>query len=404
MEPEKAATEGARASSGGGEGGADGSPGGGDLDRLSALPDSLLHTIMSYLKARQAVQTCLLSTRWRHLWHSMPCLDVDHDEFRTAASAPSNHHPPAANPDYSDSDLGSYDEDSDDNNDDSSVNDREWDDFEDFAENLMHRCNIAQLETLRLHVNRSRAPRFADKLAGGWLRRAMKYCTPDPPRQREGMSHGSWLMKRMYLCNVALDNRFSNHLLSVCLLLEDLELDDCSCEIRSISSHSLKTLVLKNCRFRILSEITSPTLKRLVISGGTNSDDYVLGSKQQQRRRPATARASVPAFGGWEGGGAAPDYSLDFTKIRAARMQQRQRKALSWSSFVGNATANGVAAAPGAGDEGDEEKHQWSSTASERDDDGERRRRHRPRHRRVRSDAGDRDDREPIRPPPKYLS
>nr|CAB3490234.1 unnamed protein product [Digitaria exilis] len=397
MEHEEAATEGARASSGGGEGGADGSPGGGDLDRLSALPDSLLHTIMSYLKARQAVQTCLLSTRWRHLWHPMPCLDVDHDEFRAAASAPSNHHPPAANPDYSDSDLDSYDEDSDDNNDDSSVNDREWDDFEDFAENLMHRCNIAQLETLRLHVNRSRAPRFADKLAGGWLRRAMKYCTPDPPRQREGMSHGSWLMKRMYLCNVALDNRFSNHLLSVCLLLEDLELDDCSCEIRSISSHSLKTLVLKNCRFRILSEITSPTLKRLVISGGTNSDDYVLGNKQpqQQRRRAATARASVPAFGGWEGGGAAPDYSLDFTKIRAARMQQRQRKALSWSSFVGNATANGGAAAE------DEDKHQWSSAASDADDERDRRRRHRPRHRRVRSDVADRDDREPIQPPPK---
>ncbi|CAN6363323.1 unnamed protein product [Urochloa humidicola] len=57
--------------------------GGGDPDRLSALPDSLLHAIMSNLKARQTVQTCVLGRRWRHLWRSVPCLDVDHDEFRT---------------------------------------------------------------------------------------------------------------------------------------------------------------------------------------------------------------------------------------------------------------------------------------------------------------------------------
>ncbi|XP_025828334.1 uncharacterized protein LOC112903307 isoform X3 [Panicum hallii] len=116
--------------------------------------------------------------------------------------------------------------------------------------------------------------------------------------------------------------------------------------------------------------------------------------KQQQRRPP---RASVPAFGGWEGGGGAapPDYSLDFTKIRAARMQRRT-KALSWSSFVGNAAA--AAEAPGGGDE--ERHHQWSSAASEGDDDHrERRRRRRPRHRRLRSDAADQtDDRQPIRP------
>ena len=110
----------------------------------------------------------------------------------------------------------------------------------------------------------------------------------------------------------------------------------------------------------------------------------------------------MPAFGGWEGGGggAPPDYSLDFTKIRAARMQRRT-KALSWSSFVRNAAA--VEAAPGGG--GEEERHhqQWSSAASEGDDDDDRerrrRRRTRHRHRRLRSDATDQsDDREPIRP------
>ncbi|CAN6381683.1 unnamed protein product [Urochloa humidicola] len=129
MEVEEAAAERAPASGGGG-----------DPDRLSALPDSLLHAIMSNLKARQTVQTCVLGRRWRHLWRSVPCLDVDHDEFRTTATtaAPNNNNP-AANHGYSDSDIDSYDsdEDNDINNDD-----REWEDFEDFAENLMHRCNM----------------------------------------------------------------------------------------------------------------------------------------------------------------------------------------------------------------------------------------------------------------------
>ncbi|PUZ45438.1 hypothetical protein GQ55_8G223600 [Panicum hallii var. hallii] len=261
MEVEEAATE--RGSSGG------------DADRLSALPDSLLHAVMSFLKARQAVQTCVLSARWRHLWRSVPCLDVDHDEFRTAvASAPSNH--PATVHDYSDSDIDSYDDSEDDNDDSNDNSEREWEDFEDFAENLMHRCNVAQLDSLRLRVSRGRAPNFADRQAGGWLRRAMKYCTPDPPRQREGLSSSSWRLKRLYLCNVALDNRFAKHVSSVCLSLEDLELEDCACGIHSITSRSLKNLVLKNCRWQYLSEIASPKLKSLVISGGSNADECVL--------------------------------------------------------------------------------------------------------------------------------
>jgi hypothetical protein len=279
MELEEAAGE--RGVAGGGGAGAGGSTGG-DPDRLSALPDSLLHAIMSLLKARQAVQTCVLSTRWRHLWRSVPCLDVDHDEFRTAAtaSAPNNHpFAPNSNHGYSDSDVDSYEDSDDDDGDDNngvSSNDRGWEDFEDFTENLMHHCNISQLHSLRLHVNRSRAPSFADKLAGGWLRRAMKYCNPDPPRQHEGLGSGSWQLKRLYLCNVALDNRFTKHVSSVCRSLEDLELEDCTCEVPAITSNSLKNLVLKSCRWRYLYEISSPTLKSLVIVGGSNTDDCVL--------------------------------------------------------------------------------------------------------------------------------
>ena len=49
-------------------------------DRLSDQPDCLLHTILSRLKARQVVQTSLLSRRWRHLWRSAPSLDIDRQQ------------------------------------------------------------------------------------------------------------------------------------------------------------------------------------------------------------------------------------------------------------------------------------------------------------------------------------
>ena len=79
MELEDAFRKRARAS-----GVVDGTSAGGP-DRLSSLPDCLLHTIMSSLKARQVVQTSVPSTRWRHLWRSVPCLDIDFDEFNNKA-------------------------------------------------------------------------------------------------------------------------------------------------------------------------------------------------------------------------------------------------------------------------------------------------------------------------------
>ena len=135
---------------------------------------------------------------------------------------------------------------------------------------LMSRCNIAQLDLFQLHIDRIRAPVFSNRLAAGWLRRAMKYDTPDRA-SKLGLSSGSWRLKRLHLCHVLLDDHFVKCVSSVCRSLEDLEPDNCSCEIQSITSQSLKTLVLKKCRWRSLSEIISPTLKTLVIDGGSNT-------------------------------------------------------------------------------------------------------------------------------------
>ncbi|XP_066387280.1 putative F-box/LRR-repeat protein At4g13960 isoform X2 [Miscanthus floridulus] len=53
----------------------------GAVCRINALPDDMLLLILSYLNARQVVQTCLLSRQWRNLWRSVPRINATSDEF-----------------------------------------------------------------------------------------------------------------------------------------------------------------------------------------------------------------------------------------------------------------------------------------------------------------------------------
>ncbi|KAE8787138.1 hypothetical protein D1007_38914 [Hordeum vulgare] len=46
------------------------------MDHISALPDHILHHMLSFLPAQLAVQTCVLARRWRHLWRSTTGLRI----------------------------------------------------------------------------------------------------------------------------------------------------------------------------------------------------------------------------------------------------------------------------------------------------------------------------------------
>ncbi|KAF7842768.1 F-box/LRR-repeat protein 25-like [Senna tora] len=50
-------------------------------DRISNLPDEVLHLILSYLKTKHAVQTCVLSKRWRNLWTGISTLHFEDSSF-----------------------------------------------------------------------------------------------------------------------------------------------------------------------------------------------------------------------------------------------------------------------------------------------------------------------------------
>ncbi|KAM0028807.1 putative F-box domain, leucine-rich repeat domain superfamily, F-box-like domain superfamily [Helianthus debilis subsp. tardiflorus] len=54
-------------------------------DRLSSLPDDLIHKILSFIDTKHAVQTSALSSRWRYTWTSVPCLNFSNRDFRTQA-------------------------------------------------------------------------------------------------------------------------------------------------------------------------------------------------------------------------------------------------------------------------------------------------------------------------------
>lgn len=54
-----------------------------DPDRLSDLPDCVLIHILSTLNTKYAVQTCILSKRWKNLWKNLPVLSLDYFCFKS---------------------------------------------------------------------------------------------------------------------------------------------------------------------------------------------------------------------------------------------------------------------------------------------------------------------------------
>ncbi|OVA14427.1 F-box domain [Macleaya cordata] len=52
-------------------------------DRISKLPDTLIHHILSFIDMKYAVQTSVLSRRWRHKWKSLGTLNFDDGLFNS---------------------------------------------------------------------------------------------------------------------------------------------------------------------------------------------------------------------------------------------------------------------------------------------------------------------------------
>ncbi|RZC93025.1 hypothetical protein C5167_028385, partial [Papaver somniferum] len=52
-----------------------------EIDRISRLPDSLIHQILSFIDTKYAVQTSVLSKRWIDIWKSLPFQNFNRNSF-----------------------------------------------------------------------------------------------------------------------------------------------------------------------------------------------------------------------------------------------------------------------------------------------------------------------------------
>ncbi|PAN10283.1 hypothetical protein PAHAL_2G084200 [Panicum hallii] len=196
----------------------------GAVDRLSALPDGVIHTVLSFLPAPEVVRTCLLSRRWRSLWRSVPRINLDMKDFGISMMTTRD---------------GALEE--------------KWARFEDFATNLLlFHDNTSSLGEFRLssHIYNQR---HVDR----WIRRGIEYCPSLlkiliypcfklPPIVGSNFCH----LKTLNLRNADLGSHFTGLLCSTCPVMEDLELENCEFSGNSsqrITSSTLKKLVLDCC-------------------------------------------------------------------------------------------------------------------------------------------------------------
>ncbi|CAO2168354.1 unnamed protein product [Urochloa humidicola] len=207
-----------------------------DADRLSALPDALLHHIMSFLRAWEVVRTCVLSRRWRHLWASVPCIDL-----RIRGD-----------------DYGEMPE-----------------DFPDFVRHLFRRREAsAKLDTLHLRWSDVDGAHDEDD-ARLWIRNAIKLGARVihlVGHRKEDWLYGSSLavlehasfvschLKILKLSYALIDDNVLRQLSSHCPSLEELNLKDCLITGPEVSSASLKVLTMFKCQINVNLSVAAPNL------------------------------------------------------------------------------------------------------------------------------------------------
>uniref|UniRef100_A0A0E0HVI8 F-box domain-containing protein n=1 Tax=Oryza nivara TaxID=4536 RepID=A0A0E0HVI8_ORYNI len=206
------------------------------VDRLSALPDTLLHHVMSFLKAWEVVRTCVLSRRWRDLWASAPCVDI-----RLRGSGRDGAPP---------------------------------EDFGRFVYRLLLAREVsAPVDTLRLRSSNGEeyAETYDNDDVNIWIcsaiKRNVRVIHLNGHRKDElVLEHTAFVshhLKILKLSHIKLDGKILKQLSSQCTSLEDLELNNCPVNGGEILSVSLKKLTMVKCSITMDLSICAPNLELL---------------------------------------------------------------------------------------------------------------------------------------------
>ncbi|XP_044435637.1 MEIOTIC F-BOX protein MOF-like [Triticum aestivum] len=206
-------------------------------DRLSDLPDCLLHSILSFLESRQVVRSSVLSRRWKNIWRSVPCLDIDFTLFRRQARCRSRK--------CCVTDYGRM-----------KVCAKEWRPFVEFSDKLFLINSAPSLDRLRIHVP---AVNYDDRQAcSRWISRGVQRSpTVIDIHMDSSWGWGKWFLPdlgsksyrltRILLHGVQLDDSFAEQLRCGYPVLEHLSLVKCFYRIGDIVSGTLTHLTIDDC-------------------------------------------------------------------------------------------------------------------------------------------------------------
>jgi hypothetical protein len=184
-------------------------------DRISALPDEVLHLVLSLLPVHDAVATCVLARRWLHLWKEAPGLSVEWWDY-----------------------------------------DEPGDRFISLVDRFFTlRSSSAPLNYCSININFPEFLPEKEQLFVRWIQRALR-CQARVLRislidwvELPNMTLISQHLTRLELQGISGDDNFLD--LSGCPSLVNLNMDTCCIYVDKLSSSSLKTLCLSQCQFSI---------------------------------------------------------------------------------------------------------------------------------------------------------
>ncbi|XP_066342816.1 F-box/FBD/LRR-repeat protein At5g22700-like [Miscanthus floridulus] len=210
---------------------------------IDVLPDESLHHVLSFLPAREAVQTCVLARRWRHLWRSVPALRI--------TSGPRWEW----------------------------ITQQEFDDLNTFMTNLLRERDLnAPLDVCELIINPFENVVKETEILKirTWIQQAL-LCKAQTLRILfDEPDYSSLMLWHLHLVShylttlelkcVRLGNDFLDF--SSCLTLKNLRMNLCYIWSEKISSQSLKLLTIIHCWFRDhkRTRISAPNLVWLELS------------------------------------------------------------------------------------------------------------------------------------------
>ncbi|KAJ4796265.1 F-box/RNI-like/FBD-like domains-containing protein [Rhynchospora pubera] len=188
---------------------------------LSSLPEPVLVHILSYMDPKEAVQTCILSKRWRRLWTLIPSLNLTNSRFKGNDAA-----------------------------------------FVHFVTSMLYFRGASKLDSFSLHFNASQ--HVADEelcqihvgVATSWIYSVLS-CKPLVISLELHKLPYLKLPHALFTC-ASLEQL--EGILSGCPLLEELSLIHCILEFSEMKSDLLSCLSITSCRGSKVVEIFMPSL------------------------------------------------------------------------------------------------------------------------------------------------